>query len=107
MKLTLIVVSVLTMIGCSVSKEPPSPIVQKAEACGASPLAETSTVAVQEWFGKHRDCAVAVDAMCKPVREKVAALGSSAILFVLGTISEDPVLVFLAEEQSALLGVVF
>ncbi len=31
MKLILIVVAVLTMIGCSVSKEPPSPIVQKAE----------------------------------------------------------------------------
>ena len=39
MKSTLIVVAVLTMIGCSVSKEPPSPIVQKAEACGAGPLA--------------------------------------------------------------------
>jgi len=73
MKVTLIVVSVMTMIGCTVSTEPPSPIVQKAEACGAGPLAGTSTVAVQDWFGKHRDCAVAVDVMCKPVREKAAA----------------------------------
>ena len=53
MKLTLIVVAVLTMIGCSVSKEPFSPIVQKAEACGAGPLGDTSAVAVQDWFGKH------------------------------------------------------
>jgi len=73
MKSTLVVVAVLTMIGCSVSKEPPSPIVQKAEACGAGPLGDTSAVAVQDWFGKHRDCAVAVDAMCKPVREKATA----------------------------------
>jgi hypothetical protein len=73
MKVILIVVSVLTMIGCSVSKEPPSPIVQKAESCGAGSLAEASAVAVQDWFGKHRDCAVAVDAMCKPVREKATA----------------------------------
>ena len=73
MKVILIVVSVLTMIGCSVSKEPPSPIVQKAEACGAGPLGDTSAVAVQDWFGKHRDCAVAVDAMCQPVLEKATA----------------------------------
>ena len=63
-----------TMIGCSVSKEPNSPIVQKAEACGAGSLADTSLVAVQDWFGKHRDCAVAVDGMCKPVREKAPAV---------------------------------
>ena len=62
MKVILIVVSVLTMIGCSVSKEPPSPIVQKAESCGAGSLAEASAVAVQDRFGKHRDCAVAVSA---------------------------------------------
>ena len=39
----------------------------------AGSLAGTSLVAVQDWFGKHRDCAVAVDAMCKPVREKAPA----------------------------------
>ena len=73
MKLTLFAISILTMIGCSVSKELLSPIVQKAEACGAGSLAEASGMAVQDWFGKHRDCAVLVDAMCKPVREKAAA----------------------------------
>lgn len=61
------------MIGCSGLKEPPSPIVQKAEACGAGDLSGTSSLAVQDWFGKHRDCAVAVDTMCKPVREKATA----------------------------------
>ena len=35
-------------------KEPPSPIVQKAEACGAGALSGTSSCAVQDWFGKHR-----------------------------------------------------
>jgi hypothetical protein len=73
MKVGLVVVAILAMIGCSVSKEPPSAIVQKAEACGAGPLGRTSTAAIQDWFGKHRDCAVTVDAMCKPVREKATA----------------------------------
>ena len=27
-------------------------------------------MAVQDWFGKHRDCAVAVDGMCKPVEDQ-------------------------------------
>ena len=73
MKVGLVVVAVLAMIGCSVSKEPPSAIVQKTEACGAGTLGSTSTAAIQDWFGKHRDCAVTVDAMCKPVREKATA----------------------------------
>jgi hypothetical protein len=73
MKLVSVVVAVLTMIGCSVWKEPPSPIVQKAESCGAGPLVSTSTAAIQDWFGKHRDCAMTVEAMCKPVREKATA----------------------------------
>src|SRR5581483_3597734 len=73
MKVGLVVVAILAMIGCSVSKEPPSPIVQKAEARGAGPLGSTSTAAIQERFGKHRDCAVTVDAMCKSFREKAAA----------------------------------
>ena len=30
-------------------------------------------MAVQDWFGKHRDCAVAVDGMCKPVRASATA----------------------------------
>jgi hypothetical protein len=74
MKLILVViVSALTMIGCSVSKVPSTPIVQKAEECGAGPLEGASIATVQDWFGKHRDCAVAVDALCKPVRESAAA----------------------------------
>jgi hypothetical protein len=73
MKFGLIVVVAFLMIGCSVSKEPPSAIVQKAEACGAGRLADPYTAAMQDWFGKHRDCAVEVDSMCQPVRLKAAA----------------------------------
>ena len=73
MKLALIVVTALTITGCSISKDPPSAVVDKAQACGAGPLAGTSTVAVQDWFGKHRDCAVTVDALCTPLREKATA----------------------------------
>jgi hypothetical protein len=83
MKLPLIVIISLTlislaMIGCSALKGPASPIVQKAEACGSGPLTGSSSEAVQEWFGKHRDCAVAVDSMCKPVRANAAAQWSDS-----------------------------
>ena len=61
------------MVGCSITKEPPSAIVKKAQSCGTGELTGVSTAAVQDWFSKHRDCAVAVDAMCKPVREKASA----------------------------------
>ncbi len=72
MKLVLVVL-VFSLVGCSVVKEKPSPIVQKAQSCGAGDLPGTSTMAVQDWFGKHRDCAVAVDGMCKPVRGSLPA----------------------------------
>jgi hypothetical protein len=61
------------LVSCSVTHEPPSAIVQKAQSCGAGELTGTSTAAIQDWFSKHRDCAVAVDAMCKPVRDKAPA----------------------------------
>lgn len=72
MKLALVLL-VISLIGCSVTKERPSPIVQKAQSCGAAELAGTSIIAVQDWFGKRRDCAVAVDELCKPVRDTATA----------------------------------
>ena len=72
MKLVLVVL-IVSLVGCSVTKERPSAIVQKAQSCGAGELSGTSTMAVQDWFGKHRDCAVAVDGMCKPVRLSATA----------------------------------
>ena len=72
------VTALLLMIGCSNLKQPPSAIVKRAEACGAGDLSATSGPALQDWFGKHRDCAVAVDALCKPVREKAAAAWSDS-----------------------------
>src|ERR1700693_3131810 len=69
MKLLLVISTALTMIGCSVFKEQPSPIVQKAEACGSGDISRASFAAVQDWFGKHRDCAVKVDVMCAAVRQ--------------------------------------
>ncbi len=61
------------LVGCSVIKEPPSSIVQKTQSCGAGELSGTSNLAVQDWFSKHRDCAVTVDQMCKPMRESATA----------------------------------
>jgi hypothetical protein len=60
-------------VRCTVLREPPSPIVQKAASCGAGDLSSASTAAMQDWFSRHRDCAVQVDTICKPVREKAAA----------------------------------
>ena len=70
---SVLVFVMLWTVGCTALREPPSPIVQKATACGAGDLSSTSTVAVQDWFSKHRSCAVTVDTMCKPVREKAVA----------------------------------
>jgi hypothetical protein len=67
MKLLLLILTV-SLVGCSVARQAPTPIVKKAQSCGAGELEATSTMAVQDWFGKHRECAVVIDAMCKPVR---------------------------------------
>lgn len=72
MKLVLLIL-IVSLVGCSVTKERPSVIVQKAQSCGAGELSAASTMAVQDWFAKHRDCAVAVDGMCKPVRTNAIA----------------------------------
>lgn len=72
MKFALLLLMVC-LVGCSVVKEPSSAIVQKAQSCGAGDLSGVSTAAVQDWFSKHRDCAVAVDEMCKPVRDRAPA----------------------------------
>ena len=72
MKRSLVVMLVL-FAGCSIRREPPSAIVRKAEACGAGDVRAASTAAAQEWFSRHRDCAVTIDAMCKPVRDKAPA----------------------------------
>ena len=69
----ILVIAIVAMGGCTAMREPPSPIVQKATACGAGDLASATTPAVQDWFSKHRDCAVVVDTMCKPIREKAVA----------------------------------
>src|SRR3954453_15783986 len=66
MKVVVFVMAVF-LVGCSVTKQPPSAIIQKAQSCGAGELAGTSAMAVQDWFSKHKDCAVTVDQRCKPV----------------------------------------
>ena len=72
MKFVLLLLMV-SLVGCSIVNEPPSAIVQKAQSCGTGNLSRVSTAAVQDWFSKHRDCAVVVDEMCKPVRDKAPA----------------------------------
>lgn len=70
-----VVVCLMTafLVGCSVTKEPPSAIVEKAQSCGAGELSGTSAEVVQDWFSKHKDCAVMVDQICKPVRASAPA----------------------------------
>jgi hypothetical protein len=71
MKFSMCILALLT--GCSAVRETPSVIVQKAQLCGSGELARTSAMAMQDWFGRHRACAVAVEGMCKPIRAKAAA----------------------------------
>lgn len=73
MRLSLICLAFVALFGCTSLEEPPGPIVQKAEACGAGDLSRTPFVSMQDWFANHRDCAVAVDGMCRPVRDSAKA----------------------------------
>ena|SRR5579863_5226004 len=59
------------VVGCA--REPRSPIVDKVEQAGSGNLSAVSTQEMQNWLGKHRELAVQVDEMCKPVREKANA----------------------------------
>jgi hypothetical protein len=63
----------LITAGCSIHKDQPSQIVHKAEQCGAGDLAGASAVAMQDWFIRHRACAIAIDELCKPVRASAPA----------------------------------
>lgn len=68
------IVALLT--GCA--REPRSPIVQKVEQAGSGDLSLSSSQDMQNWLAKHRDLAVQVDEMCKPVREKATAQWGSS-----------------------------
>jgi hypothetical protein len=59
------------LTGCG--HEPRSPIVEKVERAGSGDLSASSTQDMQHWLGNHRELAVQVDEMCKPVREKATA----------------------------------
>ena len=61
---------------CAVScarREAPSRIVQALERAGAGELGSSSSLAIESWFRDHRQTAVAVDAQCRPVRERSPA----------------------------------
>ena len=64
-------IAIAILAGCA--RETRSPIVDKVEQAGSGKLATVSTQDMQQWLGKHRDLAVQVDEMCKPVREKADA----------------------------------
>ena len=53
--------------------EPPSPIVQRAEAAGAGDLSTSSDASVGQWLGKHPEVARDIEGMCKPVRSSASA----------------------------------
>lgn len=73
MRLVGLCVVASALLGCSEIAERPSPIIQKAETCGAGDLSRTSFIATRDWFQKHHDCAVAVDATCLPISESAPA----------------------------------
>jgi hypothetical protein len=56
--------------GCSFEQlEPESAIVKKVEAAGSGDLKGLSAQSMQQWLGKHRELAIEVETLCKPVRQ--------------------------------------
>jgi hypothetical protein len=62
----------LLCVGCS-RQEPRSVIIEKAEKAGAGDLSAASSPAMQKWLGKHREIAIEIESMCKPVRKAATA----------------------------------
>ncbi len=63
----------LSIVGCT-RPEPPSAIVQRAQAAGAGDITAASTSSTEDWMRKHVDVAVEIDTMCKPARERANAV---------------------------------
>jgi hypothetical protein len=79
-RLCFVLFTALALAGCSffAQKEPRSAIVERVEKAGAGDLSTASTQAIQEWLGKHREIADAVEDMCKPVRQNADAKWSGS-----------------------------
>ena len=73
MKYFLLTATATWLSGCVFLPESPTAIVRRAEACGLGSASAASQVAMQDWFARHRDCAVAVDDLCRSVRETATA----------------------------------
>ena len=61
----------IMMTGCT--REPRTVIVDKVEQGACGPLTGVSTDAIQKCLAAHRQLAIEVDEMCKPIREKATA----------------------------------
>jgi hypothetical protein len=59
-------------MGCS-RPEPPSAIIQKAQAAGAGDLSGASEPSMAQWRSKHPETAREIEGMCKSVRPSAAA----------------------------------
>jgi hypothetical protein len=73
--LTAIILSAaLWLIAAACTKpEPHSEIAATVERAGSGDLSSIPAPQIEDWLGKHRDLAVQVDDMCKPVRDKADA----------------------------------
>jgi hypothetical protein len=69
---TCVLWGLIAALDCS-RPEPPSPIVQKAEASGSGDLATASEASIGQWLAKHPDVARDIEGMCKPVRKSASA----------------------------------
>jgi hypothetical protein len=69
--------SALWLIGAACTKpnppEPQSEIVNTVERAGSGDLTSAPAPQIEDWLRKHRDLAVQVDDMCKPVRDRADA----------------------------------
>jgi hypothetical protein len=64
---------VVLAVGCSVVKQHRSEVLRKTEECGAGDLTGTSAASVQDWFSRHRACGVAVNDLCRKIRQSAPA----------------------------------
>jgi len=63
----------LIMMMTACTREPRTEIVDKVEQGGCGSLYGVSTDAIQKCLAAHRQLAIDVEEMCKPVREKATA----------------------------------
>jgi hypothetical protein len=73
MRLTLLIVGLLILAGCTRLSERKTPLVEKVEKAGAGDLSAASSDAMARWLGDHQQVAAEVNRECEPLRANATA----------------------------------